>query len=111
MSRHGLTKEDLLLACPRDVRDKIALKLADWKVAGRFFDLPREKLAAIELDNDTEEQRRVALLDAWGEREGKGAIYLKLAEVLHQRERIDLVELLFDAVSSRQHDLMGGIKL
>ena len=100
ISHHGLKEKDLWLVCPRRVRDKIALKLADWKTAGRFFDFPREKLAAIERDNDTEEQRRVALLDAWGEREGKGATCFKLAEVLHQRERGDLVGVLCDTIKT-----------
>ena len=107
ISHHGLKVKDLWLECPRRIMDKIALKLTDWKIAGRFFDLPREKLAAIERDNDTEEQRRVALLDAWGEREGKGATCIKLAEVLHQRERGDLVGLLCDAIKSLTTDATG----
>lgn len=104
---HGLKDKELQLVCPRHVRDKIALKLADWKITGRFFGLPREKLTAIEHDNDTEEQRRVALLDVWGEREGKRATCFKLAEVLHQGERSDLVEVLCDAIKTLTTDTEG----
>ena len=107
ISHYGLKKKDLRFVCPRRVRDRIATKLIDWKIAGRFFDFPREKLAAIERDNDTEEQRRIALLDAWGEREGKGATCFKLAEVLHQRERGDLVGLLCDAIKTLTTDTEG----
>ena len=82
--------------CPRKVRDRIALKLEDWKMVGRCLKFPPEKLKAIDRENETEDQRRVALLDDWSKREGKGATYLKLAEVLHQRGRGDLVEMLCD---------------
>ena len=96
LSHYGLQRKDLDLICAREVRDGIALKLQDWKMVGRCLKFPPEKLTAIEVDNKTEEQRRVALLDDWGKREGKRATYLKLAEVLHQRRRSDLVEMLCD---------------
>lgn len=94
LSRYGFQKKDLDPMCPREVRDKIALKLEDWKMAGRCLKFGSEKLTAIDRENGTEDQRRVALLDDWAKREGKEATYLKLAEVLHQRERSDLIEML-----------------
>ena len=102
ISRHGLTSDDLESVCPRDVRHNIAVKLVDWKMVGHSFSFPKEKIAAIERENDTEDLRKVALLDAWNEREGKGASYLKLAGVLHQRERNDLVELLCDRILQKR---------
>ena len=96
LSHHGLQREDLESVCPQEVRDRIALKLEDWKMVGRCLKFLPEKLKAIDRENETEDQRRVALLDNWGKREGKGATYLKLAEVLHQRGRSDLVEMLCD---------------
>lgn len=96
LSRHGLKKEDLALVCPRNIRNKVAVELVDWKMVGHYFGLSRAKLEAIHYDNQTEDQRKVALLDAWGEREGEGATYLKLAEVLHMRGRNDLTEMLCD---------------
>lgn len=96
LSHYGLQRKALESMCPRDVRDRIALKLEDWKMVGRCLKFPPEKLAAIDRENETENQRRVALLDDWGKREGKGATYLKFAEVLHQRGRSDLVEMLCD---------------
>ena len=98
--QRGLKREDLELACPRDVRNKVAVELVDWKMLGHCFDFSRAKLEAIHQDNQTEDQRKVALLDIWSEREGKGATYLKLAEVLHQRKRGDLVETLCGAIKS-----------
>ena len=89
-----LEEKDLERECPRDIRDTIASKIIDWKMAGRYLGFPAEKLAAIDRENDTEDQRKVALLDSWGKREGKGASFLKLATALHHRERRDLVELL-----------------
>ena len=77
--------------CPQKVRDRITLKFEDWKMVGRCLKFPPEKLTAIDRENETEEQRRVALLDDWGRREGKGATYSKLAEVLHQRGRSEML--------------------
>ena len=92
--RHGLEEKDLERECPRNIRDTIASKIVDWKMAGRYLGFPAEKLAAIGCENDTEDQRKVALLDSWGNKEGKGASFLQLADALHRRERADLVELL-----------------
>jgi hypothetical protein len=72
----------------------IATKLVDWKTTGRYFGVPAEKLAAIDREHATEDQRRIALLDCWEKRDGRSANCLKLADVLHRRERRDLVELL-----------------
>ena len=98
LSHHGLKIKDLERPCPLHVRNKVAVKLVDWKMVGHCFNISKEKLAAIDHENDTEDQRKVALLDTWSEREGNAASYLKLADVLHQRERNDLVEFLFDKI-------------
>ena len=115
LSHHGLDEKDLERECPRDTRDTIALKIIDWKMAGRYLGFPAEKLAAIDRENDTEDQRRVTLLDSWGKREGRGASFLKLAVVLHRRERADLVELLCENAKSlltlNQSDPCGGKQL
>ena len=94
MSHHGLEKKDLERRCPQGVRITIATKLVDWKTTGHYFEVPAEKLAAIEREHATEDQRRIALLDCWDKREGRSASCLKLANVLHRCERRDLVELL-----------------
>ena len=94
LSRHGLEKKDLERRCPQGVRITIATKLVDWKTTGHYFGVPTEKLAAIDREHATEDQRRIALLDCWDKREGRGASCLKLADVLHRRDRADLVELL-----------------
>ena len=108
ISRHGLTRKDLESVCPRDVRREVALKIKDWKMVGHFFNIPEEKLTAIDRQNDTEDQRKVALLDPWSNREGEEASYLKLAHVLHQRERNDLVGFLCDRIVEKRASLVGG---
>ena len=100
LSQYGLKRKDLEVVCPRDVRNKVAVELVDWKMVGHFFDFSRAKLEAINRENQTEDQRKVALLDAWGERDGREATYFKLAEVLHRRERGDLVQTLCDELRS-----------
>ena len=102
ISRYDLAREDLESVCPRDVRHEVALKIEDWKMVGHFFNVPQEKLTAIELENHTEDQRRVALIDTWSNREGEGASHLKLAHVLHQRGRNDLVQLLCSRILQKR---------
>ena len=81
---------------------KIAEKVVDWKMLGYVLGLPREKISAIDRDNQTEDQRKVALFDEWKSIEGSKATYLKLAEALCVRDRIDIVELLCNRVQSHE---------
>ena len=92
--RRGLKREDLDKECPGSVRDEVAVKLDDWEVVGRYLEFTLEKLRDINRENASQELCRIALLDTWGKREGKRATYLKLASVLHRRQRCDLVEFL-----------------
>ena len=94
LSRYGLKVTDLDRECPREVRDEIAVKFDDWEMAGRCLEFTLEKLRDINRENSSQELCRIALLDAWGKREGKAATYCKLAGVLYRRERCDLVEFL-----------------
>ena len=96
----GIEKRDLVRQCPRDVRIKLAVKLVDWKVFGAFLGFPREKLASIDAENRTEDQRKIALLDSWHERESEDATSLKLAELLYERNRRDLVSYLCHELKS-----------
>ena len=94
LSRHGLERQHLERQCTRPIRITIATRLVDWKTTGHYFGIPAERLAAIDREHATEDQRRIALLDCWENREGSNASCLKLADVLHRRGRSDLVELL-----------------
>lgn len=94
VGHYGLEKRDLELECPREIRIKVAVKLIDWKVFGAFLGFPSEKLASIDAENRTEDQRKIALLDSWHERENEDATCLKLAEVLYDRNSRDLVSQL-----------------
>ena len=100
LSRHGLKPTDLDKECPERVRDEVAVKLDDWEMAGRYLKFTLEKLRDINRENCSQELCRIALLDTWGKREGKKATYLKLASVLHRRQRCDLVEVLCTKVKS-----------
>lgn len=91
-----LERRALQCTCRREVLIRLAVKLTDWKVFGAFLGFPPEKLAAIEVENRTEDQRKIALLDAWAEKEDERATYLKLVEVLYQLNRRDLVRVLCD---------------
>ena len=94
ISQYGLAKEKLHEECSQTVRLKIASKLEDWKMVGRYLNIPSEMLKAIERDNDTEDQRRVAMLDTWHKSEGELASYSRLADALYQHGRRDLVSAI-----------------
>ena len=101
LSLHGLEESDLDRECLRQDRIEIAVKLEDWEMVGYFLDFPQEKLKDIDKENQTQELCKVALLEAWGRREGKKATYLSLARVLHCRQRCDLVEDLCERLSRK----------
>lgn len=103
-SRYGLKKEDLDKECTltSDML-KIINKVTDWKTTGTYLGIPKEKLASIEEENRTEEQRRIAVVQTWKEREGRRATYLKLAATLNLRGRNDLVEDICGMIASCTH--------
>ena len=98
LDNHKLQKQDLIGECPRKIRNKIALKLMDWKVFGHILLIPKETLVSIDADNHTEEQKRIALLDSWHQREGEDATHFKLAEKLYEHNRRDLVNHLCELI-------------
>ena len=100
LSRHGLKETDLDKQCPLEVRNEVAVRIADWEMVGHCFNFPPEKIKDIERENRSQDQCKVILLDTWSKREGKGATYLKLADVFHRRKRRDLVEFLCEKVKS-----------
>ena len=91
---NGVKRSHLNQECPRVVAIKIADKVIDWKMLGNVLGLPREKISAIERENQTEDQRKVAVFDEWKSSKGSEATYLELAEAMYDRHRRDLVEML-----------------
>ena len=101
LSRHGLRLTDLDRVCPREIRDDIAIELgAGWEMIGRCLEFSLDELWDINRENSSQKMCRVALLDAWNKREGKGATFLKLAGALHRLKRRDIVELLCTKLKS-----------
>ena len=100
LSRHGVTRNDLEQKFPTDdYRLEIAELLGDdWQMLGYYLGFKANEISDIKANNGNEELRRVALLDAWEQRLGKGATYLKLADALYRRKRVDLVEKLCENV-------------
>ena len=94
LSRYEFKITDLDRECPQSVRDEVAVKFDDWEMIGRYLEFTQEKLRNINHENTSQEQCKIALLDTWAKREGGKATYLKLAGVLHRRQRYDLVEFL-----------------
>jgi hypothetical protein len=100
LSRQGLRREDVDRKCSQGIRYEISIKMIDWKMVGRILGISEEKLAAIQVDNHTEEERRVVLLHTWHQIAGSRATYLSLMMALYQHHRCDLVEQLCGMVKS-----------
>ena len=101
LSHHKLRLTDLDRECPRQIRCDIAVDLgADWEMIGCYLEFSLDELRGIKTGNSSPEMCRVALLDAWSKREGKGATFLKLAGALHRRKRRDIVEILCTKLKS-----------
>ena len=102
LTRHSLKEDDLHRKCSQAIRNEIAIKVKNWQLLGHCFSIPDEKLEAIQVDHRIEEQRRVALLSTWHQREGEGATYYKLIEALYHRQRVDLVEEVSRLIKSQK---------
>ena len=79
LSRYSLHEGQLQKECPQDVLLHIATQLCEWSLIGRRLKVPRQALTAIDRDNNSEGEKKLAMLDTWHEREGSEATYLKLA--------------------------------
>ena len=105
LSRHGLEEKDLRQRCTAKVRLEIAAILDDWKMVGYYLGFNSQKLNDIEIDNRTEDRRRVAFLDSWEQKEGEKATFLELANAFHRRRRSDLVVKLCEIVIIKSDDI------
>ena len=97
-----LKKGDLERECPREIRVNIALKLTDWRVFGNILLIPKEKLASIDQENQSEDQKKIILLESWHEKESKRATCLMLANKLNIHNRGDLVAHLCELIKSHR---------
>ena len=101
LSRHGLKETDLDRECSREIRCDVAVKFGkDWEMIGCYLGFSSDEIRDMNRENGSQEMCRVALLDTWSKREGKGATFLKLARALYRPKRRDLVELLCTKLKS-----------
>ena len=94
LSRYPLNEEQLRKECSKEVRIEIAKEIIEWRLVGICLGIPNPRLTSIDRDYGSEDQKKVAMLDTWQEREGSNATYLNLADALHRHGRRDLVELI-----------------
>ena len=103
-----LGSKDLDFKCPRKIRDRIASEIIDeWYLIGRELDVSHKKLKSIRSDITLTlpDLKAIAVLDAWGEEHGGAATCLKLAEALHNRRMMHVLEILCEEVKRlTEHD-------
>ena len=100
LSDQGLKKEDLDEECSQAIRFKISLKITDWKMTGYYLEMSSQTLRDIEVENRTEDERRIVLLETWHKREGRRATCYRLLQALYRCQRRDLVEEMCDLIKS-----------
>ena len=100
LSERGLKREDMDKECSQEIRYDIAMKITEWKMAGHCLSIPSQTLHDIKIENETENERRIVLLQTWHKHEGRKATYYRLLEALHQLKRRDLVEDLCDQIKA-----------
>ena len=102
LAKQGLKREDVDKECSQAIRFEIAMKITDWKMAGHYLSIPSQTLRDIKIENETEDERRIVLLQTWHKREGRKATYYRLLEALHRLHRRDLVEDLCGLIKSHR---------
>ena len=100
LSRHGLQRENVNRECSQRIRYEISVKIVHWKMVGRYIGIPEEKLAAIQVDNNSEEEQRFVMIHTWHQQLGSQATYLSLMMALHQHQCRDLIEQLCIMIKS-----------
>ena len=100
LTENGLTREDVDKKCTPTLIQNIAIEIIEWELLGLDLGISIAKLTAIKRDFNSEERRRVALLQTWRQKEGRRATYLQLMIALHHRGRNDLVNSLCDMIKS-----------
>ena len=99
LSYYGLEREQE--KCSREIRNKIAIKIINWKNIGRCLGISEEKLVAIECDNRSEEERRIATLNTWHEQQGYRATYLQLITTLYDQDYRNLAGTLCEMIKEQ----------
>ena len=94
LSHYKVEWKTLSGRCAPEVRDLVFVHLHDWQAFAYCLGLPREVVVAIERENSTEIQRKVALYEEWICRSGSSATYHRLADALHLHGRRDLLEAM-----------------
>ena len=85
-------------------RNKIAVKIGDWRSCAAFLDLPDQDIADIADEHSRIRQQRIALLRLWYEQNGREATYMRLAEALANIGRRDIIEdLVSKAIRGHAH--------
>ena len=100
LSRHGLQMRDVSRECSQGIRYEISIKIISWKMIGRLLGIPEETLVAIQVDNNTEDERRFVMLHTWHKKQGSQATYFRLMTALYRHQCCDLIELLCGMIKS-----------
>ena len=87
LDENELKEDQLQIPCTDEHLKKLANKLKAWEPLALSLGLTKDEVLAIKGD-----QKSLAALRKWKEKDKKKATYLKLAQKLEETEQLDLVE-------------------
>lgn len=100
--RYDLSVNLLQKECTSEDIQEIALFLESWKLLAPRLGLKKEQIQAVDKNADSEEEKRVALLEKWKEKFAFMATYQRLIEAFLAIERADIACKVCETVLKSQ---------
>ena len=81
---------------------EFALSVDSWELLASHLDLSEQQIEAIKIDNESQEVKRLKVLNKWKQKFAYRATYRRLLEVLLSIDRKDLACNVCELVASKQ---------
>ena len=81
---------------------EFALSVDSWELLASHLDLSEQQIEAIKIDNESQEVKRLKVLNKWKQKFAYRATYRRLLEVLLSIDRKDLACNVCELVTSKQ---------
>lgn len=98
LDKKELTIDDLHTLCTQDVLLKLSKLMDNWDTIGFYLTLTKPEIKAVRVDCESEEKRRIMMLNKWSEKQGNDATYFGLIEALEECGRMDIVDEALDCL-------------
>ena len=95
MKSYALDCKDLDVTCSKDLNRHLIKQIKSFELTAHYLDIADVKIEAIKNDyKDSEELKRMKMLQVWKESKGSNATYLALAEAFIQMDSKEVAEFI-----------------